>query len=71
MVAPTAQRKSRPPCAVCAQRVSFALAMAAAYRSCVGGRTVGPREATTWARLQRQSVVELAAVLAAAERCRG
>lgn len=67
MHARATQGKPSPPCAVCAERVTFALAMAATYRVQPGNRAVGPREAAMWARLQRQSVVELAA----AERCRG
>lgn len=58
-------------CAVCAERLRFALALAATYRLPVGRRTVDPHEAATWARLQRASVGEVAAALAAAERCDG
>lgn len=70
-LATNCQRKPSPPCALCADRVRFTLAMAATYRLPLGNRTVGPHETNAWARLQRQSVLELAAALAAAGHCDG
>lgn len=65
------QRSAAPACAVCAERLRFALALAATFRVPTGSRTVGPHETAMWARLQRESVAEVAAALAAAEQCRG
>lgn len=60
-----------PKCAVCAERLRFALALAATCRLPTGSRAVGPHETAAWARLQHNSTAEVAAALAAAERCCG